>query len=28
VWLRAGDEVDVEIARIGVLSNPVAEGAG
>lgn len=27
VWLQPGDEVDVEIAHIGVLSNPVAEGA-
>lgn len=26
VWLQAGDRVEVEIAGIGVLANPVAEG--
>jgi 2-keto-4-pentenoate hydratase/2-oxohepta-3-ene-1,7-dioic acid hydratase in catechol pathway len=25
VWLKAGDQVDIEIDRIGRLSNPVVE---
>jgi 2-keto-4-pentenoate hydratase/2-oxohepta-3-ene-1,7-dioic acid hydratase in catechol pathway len=26
VWLKPGDEVEIEIEKIGVLRSPVAEG--